>query len=85
MRSASPDPQFLSAFVMADVRPTDQTVEISTYSSGPSVSAPSSVVVPAGQSFVWVNFTVGPTASGDQVVLLFEGPTTMGEQDNWFE
>ena len=85
MRSASADPQQLSAFVWADTRPTNQTVQIQTFSSGPSVSVPSSVVIPAGKSFVWVNFTVGPTAPGDRVVLLFDGPTTMGEQDNWFE
>jgi hypothetical protein len=85
MRPASPNPQQFSAFVLAQKQSVDQVVEISTYSSGPSVSVPSSVVVPAGQGSVWVNFTVGPTQSNDRVILTFDGPTTMGEQDNWFE
>src|SRR5687768_5689107 len=64
--------------VSAEPRSSAQTVNIAYDSTGPSVSGPSSISIPAGATSGSFSVTTGEGFPGDEIWVGMSGPTTQG-------
>jgi hypothetical protein len=64
--------------VAAERRSSAQTVNIAYDSTGPSVSGPSSISIPAGETSGSFTVTTGEGFEGDEIWVGMSGPTTQG-------
>lgn len=64
--------------VEAEASTSEQTIALAYDSTGPNVTGPATVSVPAGDSSVLVPVEVGEGYSGDAVYVGSDGPSTEG-------
>ncbi|HEU4751867.1 MAG TPA: hypothetical protein VFU47_02085 [Armatimonadota bacterium] len=85
VRLSDPNPQTITVNVWASASNQDQTINILPGTSGPALSSPTSIVMPAGQTYTTFTAVVGPTQPNDWVGFYMKGPSTQGSLDVWFQ
>lgn len=73
----------LDIYAMAESRPSSQTINVTYYTDGPSISGPATVTVPPNSYWTSFPVSIGPGNPGDTMFVAMQGPTSQGGCEIW--